>query len=88
MMAKKRWKYLIGVDFKYVDGRRETKYVTSLGPEHNVAHLNDDCYAKEFGLHFAEDIVFGLVCNGFMAYIIKAPIYMDFINPEKEDKDD
>ena len=85
-MAKRRWKYLIGVDFRYVDGRRETKYVTSLGPEHNVAHWDNGKPAMEFGLHLAEDIVFGLVCNMFTAYIIKAPIYMEFNNTKGESK--
>ena len=84
-MAKRRWKYLIGINFNYVDGTRETRYVTRLGPEHNVAHWDYGEKAMEFGLHLAEDIVFGLVCNNFSAYIIKAPIYMDFINPKEKE---
>ena len=81
-MAKKRWKYLIGVNFNYVDGHSETKYVTSISKD--IAHWSDGCYAKEFGLHYAEDIVYGLVCNGFKAYVMKVPVFMEFMNPEKE----
>ena len=88
MAKKKRWNYYIAVEFNYMKKPKEIRYVTDIDNAHRIARWDDGKEAMPMSLSCAEDIVFGLVCNYYKAFIVKAPCSFEFSNPKKENTDD
>lgn len=57
------------------------KYVTKINGVNKVAMWEDGKEAMKLSAHAAEDLVFGLSCNGFQAVVVKAPNHLELSNP-------
>ena len=84
-MAKSRWKYYVAVEFEYENKPKDIRYVTSVYNSTEFARWDYGETALQLSLSYAEQLVFGLVCNYFRAYIIKAPCTFVFKNPPKKE---
>lgn len=58
------------------------RYVTSIDNRTRTALWEDGKPAREFGLRSAEDLVEGLIANGYPAVIVKMPNFFEPMNPE------
>lgn len=56
------------------------KYVTSINRENKCAIWAKDAEAMKMTKTAAEDLVFGLVANGFQAAVLRAPSFMELRN--------
>ena len=70
-----------------IQSNNRVKYVTKVNHETKTAHWKDGEAALKMTKTAAEDLVFGLTCNGFQAVIIRTPDFMEPCNPEKEGVD-
>lgn len=57
---------------------RSITWVTRVSNQSRTAYWEDNKPAREFTMHEAQDLVYGLCVNGYPAMVIKAP---DFMNP-------
>lgn len=71
-MAEKKYYYYVLV---FTEGG--PVFVTSQDYSTKTAYWNKDKEPKEFTMTRADDLVFGLRCNGFGAVTVKSPIEID-----------
>ena len=53
-------------------------YVTSIDYKNKMSRWDKSKPPKRFTMHGADDLVFGLRCNGFQAVTVKAPVVIDY----------
>ena len=63
-----------------IEADNRIKYVTSINNANKCAHWKDGADAMKFTKTAAEDLVFGLVANGFQAAVLRAPAFMELGN--------
>jgi len=71
-MANKKYYYYVLV---FTD--EGPKYVTSVEYETKTASWDKTQKPKEFSMHEADNLVFGLICNMFSALTVKSPIELN-----------
>lgn len=70
-----KWKYYVGII-----NSRKVSYVTEVDYKTKSALWKDGERAKPMLMHQAEDLVFGLCCNGYPATVLKMPEFMEPAN--------
>ena len=76
--------------FKYYVGiinSRKVSYVTKVNYQNKSCLWESGERAKEMKMHEAENLFFGLCCNGYPATILKMPDFMEPANVEVEGND-
>lgn len=63
-----------------IESDNHVKYVTSINRENKCAIWKSGEAAMKFSKTAAEDLVFGLVANGFQAAVLRAPSFMEPAN--------
>ena len=53
-------------------------YVTSQDYSTKTAYWDKEKEPKEFNMHRAEDLTFGLRCNGYQAVTVQSPAVIDY----------
>ena len=56
------------------------KFVTKINNQTKVALWEDGQPAKKFPKMAADDLLFGLICNGFNAVVVKCPAHYELHN--------
>ena len=69
-----------------LESANRIKYVTDINSRTKVARWEAGKPAMHFSKYSAEDLVFGLVANGFQAAVLRAPSFMEPVNEESEDQ--
>ena len=79
-----KFKYYVALVYS-----RSMCWVTDVNNATKTAKWEHGKRAKEFGMHAAENLVFGLCANGYPAMVVKAPDFMVPANlgEEVEDND-
>lgn len=73
-----KWKYYVAVIYD-----RKLSYVTEVNYQDKSAQWKCGERAKPMGMTKAQDLVFGLVCNGYPATVLKMPEFMEPANVVK-----
>ena len=73
-----KYKYYVGII-----NSRKVSYVTGIDYSTKSAKWTSGERAKAMGMHEAENLVFGLCCNGYPATILKMPDFMEPANVEE-----
>lgn len=72
-----KWKYYVGI----IESRH-VSYVTEVDYTNKTSKWESGKRAKPMTIHEAENLVFGLCCNGYPATILKMPEFMEPANVE------
>lgn len=88
-MAKKKDNnsYYIGVIRDHDADKKDwhVRFVTSIDYEGGkMAHWDADKQPMEFSKSHAEDIVLGLILNGYGAFVVQRPCKLEFYFPKEE----
>lgn len=74
-----KYKYYVGII-----NSRKVSYVTEVHHSNKTALWETGKPAKAMGMHEAENLVFGLCCNGYPATVLKMPDFMEPANVRAE----
>ena len=76
-----KYKYYVGII-----NSRKVSYVTAIHNSTRTAEWAEGERAKPMGMHEAENLVFGLCCNGYPATVLKMPDFMEPANVVEVEK--